>query len=44
MSPLFLWMSGGMIVGAIGAVIAIMGALRWTRTRNARQNSPDGNH
>ncbi|GIH81503.1 hypothetical protein [Planobispora longispora] len=41
MSPLFLWMFGGLIVGAIGAVIAIMGALRWMRTRHMGQNPPD---
>lgn len=29
--PLFLWLFVGMVVGGIGGVVAIMGALRWTR-------------
>ncbi|MBG0817850.1 hypothetical protein [Planomonospora sp. ID82291] len=37
LSPLFLWMFGGLVLGAIGAVIAITGGLRWTRARHSRQ-------
>lgn len=37
LDPLFLWLFVGMIVGGIGGVIAIMGALRWNRAnRNSR--------
>lgn len=34
LSPLFLWMFVGLLVGGVGGVIAILGALRWTRTRH----------
>lgn len=31
LDPLFLWLFVGMIIGGIGGVVAIMGALRWNR-------------
>ncbi|WP_449065759.1 hypothetical protein [Planomonospora algeriensis] len=37
LSPLFLWMFGGLVIGAIGAVIAITGGLRWVRARHVRK-------
>jgi hypothetical protein len=41
LSPLFLWLFGGLLVGAVGAVVAIMGGLRWVRTRHAQQVPTD---
>ena len=29
--PLFVWLFVGMVVGGIGGVVAIIGALRWNR-------------
>ena len=34
LDPLFLWLFVGMIVGGIGGVVAIMGALRWNRANH----------
>lgn len=34
LDPLFLWLFVGMIVGGIGGVIAILGALRWNRSNH----------
>lgn len=34
LDPLFLWLFGGMIIGGIGGVVAIMGALRWNRANH----------
>ncbi|MBC7596187.1 MAG: hypothetical protein H7288_20050 [Kineosporiaceae bacterium] len=34
LDPLFLWLFVGMIVGGIGGVIAILGALRWNRANH----------
>jgi len=31
LDPMFLWLFVGMIIGGIGGVVAIMGALRWNR-------------
>ncbi|GGL15568.1 hypothetical protein [Planomonospora parontospora] len=44
LSPLFLWMFGGLIIGAVGAVVAITGGLRWARARHTRQASPQRDH
>ena len=41
LSPLFLWLFVGLLVGAVGAVVAIMGGLRWLRTRHAQQLPAD---
>jgi len=32
--PLFVWLFLGMVVGGIGAVVAITGALRWNRANH----------
>jgi len=34
LDPLFLWLFVGMIIGGIGGVVAIMGALRWNRANH----------
>ena len=34
LDPLFLWLFVGMVVGGIGGVVAIMGALRWNRANH----------
>ena len=34
LDPLFLWLFVGMVIGGIGGVVAIMGALRWTRANH----------
>ncbi|MEO5652789.1 MAG: hypothetical protein ABIN79_08280 [Marmoricola sp.] len=31
LDPLFLWLFVGMVIGGIGGVVAILGALRWHR-------------
>ena len=33
LDPLYLWLAIGLMVGAVGAGVAIMGALRWVRSR-----------
>jgi len=34
LDPLFLWLFVGMVIGGIGGVVAIMGALRWNRANH----------
>ena len=34
LDSLYLWLFGGMFIGAIGVIIAIIGALRWTRANH----------
>lgn len=34
LDPLFLWLFVGMVIGGIGGVVAIMGALRWTQANH----------
>jgi len=36
LDPLFLWLFVGMVIGGIGGVVAILGALRWNRANTAR--------
>lgn len=31
LDPLFLWLFVGMVIGGVGGVVAIMGALRWNQ-------------
>ena len=40
LDPLFLWLFVGMVIGGIGGVVAIMGALRWNRAdQGSRRDS-----
>ena len=34
LDPLFLWLFVGMVIGGIGGVVALMGALRWNRANH----------
>lgn len=34
LDPLFLWLFVGMVIGGIGGVVAIIGALRWNRANH----------
>jgi len=34
LDPLFLWLFVGMVVGGLGGVVAITGALRWNRANH----------
>jgi len=34
LDPLFLWLFVGMVIGGVGGVVALMGALRWNRANH----------
>ena len=34
LDPLFVWLFVGMVIGGIGGVVAILGALRWNRANH----------
>lgn len=38
--PLAVWLLGGMVIGGIGGIIAILGLLRWTRSSTRTRTRP----